>query len=83
MLDPNRPSAMSLPELELEELERLLKRRDEIQKMLGEDAETQAGNVAKISPAKAKTSRFPYSDPASRSKKKKSARLRRRPSGRR
>ena len=37
-LDPNSPSAMSVPEVESEELGRLRKRRDEIQQMLDEDS---------------------------------------------
>jgi len=37
-LDPNNPAAMSVPEVESEELERLRKRRDEIQQMLDEDS---------------------------------------------
>jgi len=37
-LDPNRPTAMSVPEVESEELGRLRKRRDEIQQMLDEDS---------------------------------------------
>ena len=36
-LDPNSPTAISVPEVE-EELERLRKRRDEIQQMLDEDS---------------------------------------------
>ena len=37
-LDPNSPTAMSIPEVESEELDRLRKRRDEIQQMLDEDS---------------------------------------------
>jgi hypothetical protein len=37
-LDPNSPTAMSVPEVESEELGRLRKRRDEIQQMLDEDS---------------------------------------------
>jgi hypothetical protein len=37
-LDPNSPTAMSVPEVESEELDRLRKRRDEIQQMLDEDS---------------------------------------------
>src|SRR5260370_33638188 len=37
-LDPNSPTAMSVPEVESEELDRLGKRRDEIQKTLDEDS---------------------------------------------
>ena len=37
-LDPNNPAAMSVPEVESEELGRLRKRRDEIQQMLDEDS---------------------------------------------
>ncbi len=36
-LDPNSPSAMSVPEVESEELDRLRTRRDEIQQMLDDD----------------------------------------------
>jgi signal transduction histidine kinase len=36
-LDPNSPTAMSVPEVESEELDRLRKRRDEIQQMLDDD----------------------------------------------
>jgi len=36
--DPNSPTAMSVPEVESEELDRLRKRRDEIQQMLDEDS---------------------------------------------
>ena len=36
-LDPYSPTAMSVPEVESEELDRLRKRRDEIQQMLDED----------------------------------------------
>ena len=35
-LDPNSPTAMSVPEVESEELDRLRTRRDEIQQMLDE-----------------------------------------------
>jgi hypothetical protein len=38
ILDPNSPTAMSAPEVESEELDRLRKRRDEIQQMLDEDS---------------------------------------------
>ncbi|HEV2717228.1 MAG TPA: hypothetical protein VGU64_18320 [Terriglobales bacterium] len=38
ILDPNSPTAMSVPEVESEELDRLRKRRDEIQQMLDEDS---------------------------------------------
>ncbi len=37
-LDPNSPTAMSVPEVESEELDRLRKRRDEIQQMLDENS---------------------------------------------
>ena len=37
-LDPNSPTAMSIPEVDSEELDRLRKRRDEIQQMLDEDS---------------------------------------------
>ena len=37
-LDLNSPTAMSVPEVESEELDRLRKRRDEIQQMLDEDS---------------------------------------------
>ena len=37
-LDPNSPTAMSVPEVESEELDRLRKRRYEIQQMLDEDS---------------------------------------------
>jgi hypothetical protein len=37
-LDPNSPTAMSVPEVESGELARLRKRRDEIQQMLDEDS---------------------------------------------
>jgi hypothetical protein len=37
-LDPNSSTAMSVPEVESEELDRLRKRRDEIQQMLDEDS---------------------------------------------
>jgi hypothetical protein len=37
-LDPNSPIAMSVPEVESEELDRLRKRRDEIQQMLDENS---------------------------------------------
>ena len=37
-LDPNSPTAMSVPEVESEEPARLRKRRDEIQQMLDEDS---------------------------------------------
>jgi hypothetical protein len=37
-LDPNSPAAMSVPEVESEELDRLRKRRDEIQQMLDENS---------------------------------------------
>jgi len=37
-LDPNSPTAMSVPEVQSEELDRLRKRRDEIQQMLDEDS---------------------------------------------
>jgi hypothetical protein len=37
-LDPNGPAAMSVPEVESEELDRLRKRRDEIQQMLDENS---------------------------------------------
>ena len=37
-LDPNSPTAMSVPEVESEELDRLRKRRDEIQQMLDDDS---------------------------------------------
>jgi hypothetical protein len=36
--DPNSPTAMSAPEVGSEELNRLRKRRDEIQQMLDEDS---------------------------------------------
>jgi len=36
--DPNSPTAMSVPEVESEELDRLRKRRDEIQQMLDENS---------------------------------------------
>jgi len=36
-LDPNSPTAMSVPEVESEELDRLRTRRDEIQQMLDDD----------------------------------------------
>jgi len=36
-LDRNSPTAMSVPEVESEELDRLRKRRDEIQQILDED----------------------------------------------
>jgi hypothetical protein len=36
-LDPNSPTAMSAPEVESEELDRLRTRRDEIQQMLDDD----------------------------------------------
>jgi hypothetical protein len=35
---PNSPTAMSVPEVESEELDRLRKRRDEIQQMLDENS---------------------------------------------
>jgi hypothetical protein len=37
-LDPNNPTAMSVPEVESEELDRLRTRRDEIQQMLDDDS---------------------------------------------
>ena len=37
-LDPNSPTAMSVPEVESEELDRLRTRRDEIQQMLDDDS---------------------------------------------
>jgi len=37
-LDPNNPTAMSVPEVESEELDRLRKRRDEIQQVADEDS---------------------------------------------
>jgi hypothetical protein len=37
-LDPNSPSAMSVPEVESEELHWLRTRRDEIQQMLDDDS---------------------------------------------
>ena len=37
-LDSNSPTAMSVPGVESEELDRLRKRRDEIQQMLDEDS---------------------------------------------
>jgi hypothetical protein len=37
-LGPNSPTAMSVPEVESEELARLRKRRDEIQQVLDEDS---------------------------------------------
>jgi hypothetical protein len=37
-LDPNSPTAMSVPEVESEELDRLRTRRDEIQQMLDNDS---------------------------------------------
>jgi hypothetical protein len=37
-LDPNSPTAISAPAVESEELDRLRKRRDEIQQMLDEDS---------------------------------------------
>ena len=37
-LDPNSPTAMSVPEVESEELDRLRKRRDDIQQMLDDDS---------------------------------------------
>lgn len=37
-LDQNTPTAMSVPEVESEELDRLRKRRDEIQQMLDENS---------------------------------------------
>jgi hypothetical protein len=37
-LDPNSPTPMSVPEVESEELDRLRKRRDEIQLMLDKDS---------------------------------------------
>ena len=36
-LDPNSPTAMSVPEVESEEMDRLRTRRDEIQQMLDDD----------------------------------------------
>jgi hypothetical protein len=36
VLDPNYPTQLSMPEIELEKLERLRKRRDDIQRMLAE-----------------------------------------------
>ena len=38
ILNPNSPAAISAPEVESEELDRLRKRRDEIQQMLDEDS---------------------------------------------
>ena len=37
-LDSNGPTAMGIPEVDSEELDRLRKRRDEIQQMLDEDS---------------------------------------------
>jgi hypothetical protein len=37
-LDPNSPTAMSVPEVESAELDRLRTRRDEIQQMLDDDS---------------------------------------------
>ena len=37
-LDPNSPTAMSVPEVESEERDRLRTRRDEIQQMLDDDS---------------------------------------------
>ena len=37
-LDPNSPTAMSVPEVESEELDRLRTRRDEIQQKLDDDS---------------------------------------------